>query len=168
MESYKGKTLVISGFPGIGKSYLTKKGKINDILDLDSSEFKKGDNKNWPMNYIQAIKLAVTNGYFKYIFVSSHSEVRKAMRDSDINYICIFPYYSGNIAPEAWKEDRQLKSAYMGRYIRRGDSVQFIRKMEANWEQYISSMKADPMPKICLFSAYDSLRTLLDPDEWGE
>ena len=69
------KSIVISGFSGIGKTTLAKKYK--NVIDLDAAEFvyddsniihipfeqrkgeKRNPNKNWPNNYIRAIKDAI-------------------------------------------------------------------------------------------------------------
>jgi hypothetical protein len=88
------KTKIISAFPGVGKSVYHS--KYPDItLDSDSSNFSwiKDDNGNnteernpdFPKNYIEHIKSNI--GKYKYIFVSSHKEVRNALFDN-----CIFFY----------------------------------------------------------------------------
>ena len=44
-------SIIISGFPGLGKSVLYKENKVN-YSDSDSSKFSK---KNFPENYIKHI-----------------------------------------------------------------------------------------------------------------
>ena len=75
MEIDKNKILVISAFPGMGKSHfakevertrehLNKMGGDVDVIDLESSDFhwiqnaegRKSLNPEWPENYFQAIK----------------------------------------------------------------------------------------------------------------
>ena len=97
------RTAIISVFPGCGKSYFYNKynGEICagrtpwKILDSDSSEFSwiKDENEcntkerspNFPNNYIQHIKDNI--GKVDIIFVSSHKEVRKALKDNGIKHV---------------------------------------------------------------------------------
>ena len=86
-------TIIISGFPGIGKSYATECFYNSNVvvLDLDSNYFswlRPGiENPDFPNNYIQYIKNNI--GVADYIFISSHDNVRKALKDEGINYILI-------------------------------------------------------------------------------
>ena len=56
-------TTIVSGFPGVGKSFIAKKFPIM-VRDLDSSTFhwkvddngNKIENPSWPASYINAIK----------------------------------------------------------------------------------------------------------------
>ena len=54
-------TRVISGFPGIGKSYLFNNGKNILIIDSDSSNFSWLEpgvrNPEFPHNYMKHIKI---------------------------------------------------------------------------------------------------------------
>ena len=45
-------SIIVSAFPGIGKSKLYEENKVN-FSDSDSSKF---DKKNFPKNYIEHIK----------------------------------------------------------------------------------------------------------------
>jgi spore cortex formation protein SpoVR/YcgB (stage V sporulation) len=47
------KTLVISAFPGCGKSHFFRNNKDKEVLDSDSSKFDKA---HFPKNYIEHIK----------------------------------------------------------------------------------------------------------------
>ena len=74
--------ILISAFPGMGKSYAYNelKDKIR-VLDSDSSKFDKSD---FPRNYIEHIKNNIQNQ--DIIFISSHKEVRDALEDENINF----------------------------------------------------------------------------------
>ena len=80
-------TLLISAFPGCGKSttYMTYKGKII-VLDSDSAFFPK---TNFPKNYIEHIKKQI--GVADIVFISSHKEVRDALRNENIPFNIIYP-----------------------------------------------------------------------------
>ena len=105
----KRKTIVISGFPGIGKSTLAQNARLN-TLDLDSGDFSwcpgkaKGcqgyncpPNKNGVKvnrcrnphanrNYGEAILDMYKSGAYDYIFVSTHESTRKFLHDNGIKF----------------------------------------------------------------------------------
>jgi adenylate kinase len=76
-------TVVVSGFPGVGKSTLFAQAKGRRILDSDSTDFswadaaKKVRHPNWPQNYIDHIRNNL--GRADIILVSSHDVVRDAL-----------------------------------------------------------------------------------------
>lgn len=119
------KTSVVSGFPGVGKSYYVNHGEGSDYmpqgfaLDSDSSKFPK---EGFPKNYIQHIKENM--GKVKIIFVSSHQEVRKALVEENIDFTLCYPH-------------KGLKLEYLKRYIDRGSPIQFIELLFVNWEIWI-------------------------------
>jgi len=123
------RTKIISGFPGIGKSYYHKLHP-ETTLDSDSSEFswiinEFGDkirNPEFPYNYIKHIKNNI--GKYEYIFVSSHEEVRRALLDNCLFFYLVYPVY--------WQ-----KMIYIERYKARGSSEDFIQKVSANWDNWI-------------------------------
>jgi hypothetical protein len=114
-------TLVVSAFPGCGKTHLfNTSDKV--ILDSDSSKF---DKTNFPQNYIQHIEYNI--GKCDIILVSSHLDVRKALSESLINYTLIYP-------------EIELKKEYIDRYIKRGSPQSFIDLLNNNWENWINEM----------------------------
>lgn len=133
------KTRIISAFPGTGKSYFYNENKSTTI-DSDSSEFSwvkdeqgnntKERNPNFPQNYIEHIKENI--GKYEFIFVSSHKEVREALKDNCIFFYLIYP-------------DVNRKEEFIQRYIDRGSPNGFIKLIESNWEEWI---------KECEFEMY--------------
>lgn len=126
-------TYIISAFPGTGKSYFHK-NHPNISLDSDSSEFswiinESGDkirNPEFPKNYINHIKENI--GKYKFIFVSSHKEVRDLL-----NLNCIFYYL---VYPEI-----NSLSDYVKRYEERGSSKEFIDLVSKNWRIWLKELK---------------------------
>ena len=116
-------TLIISGFPGVGKTSLYNR-KYEDliILDSDSSTFDKED---FPENYIKHIKENI--GKVDIILVSSHKDVRLALDSNKIKYILIYPNLS-------------LKDEYLERYRLRGSVQSFIDLISKNWELWIKEI----------------------------
>ena len=72
-------TVIVSGFPAIGKSFISKKFPTL-MRDLESSDYhwtrnesnEKIVNSQWPNNYIEAIKALSKSGMYKLVCVSSH------------------------------------------------------------------------------------------------
>ena len=122
--------LVISGFPGTGKSYYIERGEGSDYMpqgfasDSDSSKF---DKSNFPQNYIQHIKELINKGTAR-IFVSSHKEVREALVKEGIEFILVYP-------------KRELKQEYIERYKQRGSPDSFINLISENWDNWITELE---------------------------
>lgn len=148
-----GSAMVISAFPGVGKSYIAQSSG-GGILDSDSSQFswlrdKNGnkilDGKGKPVrdphfldNYMQHIKDNIDDA--DIIFVSSHDNVRKALNDNNIKHCIVFP-------------DDSMRDEMLKRYKKRGNDTSFIEMMKTNWDNFINGMKQDPCPnKVVLKS----------------
>lgn len=147
--------LIISGFPGVGKShtekeYLNKESQV--CIDFESTEFKYLVNKNedkcihpnWPANYINSIKSLSDDSYneypnLKYIFITSHKEVLQGLVNATIPFIIVAPEYN-------------LKDEYIERYKERGNDRIFIKHLSENWNTYHRDLESAQMPIIYLKS----------------
>jgi hypothetical protein len=140
-------TRIISAFPGVGKTYYHERNKEISI-DSDSSHFswvKDGDGNNtkernpeFPNNYISHIKENIGN--YKYIFVSSHEEVRNALKENGIKYYMIYPAKS-------------KKQEFVERYIQRGSPEEFVNLIKENWNSWIGKIegeKEEGFTKVCM------------------
>lgn len=130
-------TKIISGFPGVGKSYLFDKNKDLSILDSDSSSFswiEKGvRHPEFPQNYIEHIKSNI--GEADIILVSSHKTVRDALRDNNIKYILAYPA-------------KRLKQEYIARFRARGNDDAFIKMIDTNWDNFIDEIEQETFPTL--------------------
>lgn len=115
-------TLIVSAFPGCGKSHYFRENKDKIVLDSDSSKFDKSD---FPRNYIQHIKENI--GKVDIIMVSSHKEVRDALVENGIEFTLVYP-------------DKSIKDEYIQRYIDRGSPDSFINLLTKNWELWIDEL----------------------------
>jgi hypothetical protein len=130
MESYLGMTLLICGFPGIGKSFLKKKFS-SFVSDSDSSTFAKD---NFPENYVDAIESALDEYPIDRVFlISTHTSVRSELAYRKLSYVIVYPK----------KEDKQI---YLKRYQNRGSSENFVNLLDSNWDSFIESCDSDPTP----------------------
>lgn len=136
INDIKEQPIVISGFPGIGKSWLAKNSKDITIYDSDSSDFAWLEpgvrNPDFPYNYINYID-SLLDKKNSIILVSSHKEVRDALRRCGINYFVFYP-------------DRRSKDIYMDRYLRRGSDKNFIEKMDKSFYDFIKDIESDKFP----------------------
>lgn len=94
----KKRTIVVSAFPACGKTYFSKHAEGLKVLDSDSSSYRwinnddgctKRPNPQFPQNYIHHIKMNL--GVADFILVSTHNDVRKALRKAGINYLLVYP-----------------------------------------------------------------------------
>jgi len=120
---------VVSGFPGVGKSYAKNNVKTLEIVDSDSSKFswiKEGvKNPEFPKNYISHIQECLLDK--DIVLVSSHDVVRDAMTKEDIPFILVYPEIG-------------LMRHYINRFIDRGSPTAFIQLVKKNWHSWIDEL----------------------------
>ena len=133
--------IIISGFPGVGKSCVATNRK--NILDAESSAFswvfdpttleKPTRNLEFPHNYIRFIQESA--GLYDFILVSSHKAVREAMVAEGMQYIIVAP-------------KKELKNEYLIRYLQRGSNIDFIELLNEKWDKFIDEIENDGAPVI--------------------
>lgn len=139
-------TIVVSGFPGIGKSFIAIKVPYM-VRDLESSDyhwkgtrgiFDKDENgnkipmENWPYNYIRDIKELDKAKVYRNVMVSSHEMIREEMAKAGIKYTNVFP-----------ENTPEMKQYMLQRYKDRQSPQSFIDDIDKNWDKYIASMEND-------------------------
>jgi hypothetical protein len=134
------KPLVICGFPGVGKSHCTNNSKYaKKCEDSDSSCFHWACNNNdekklnpeWPDNYISYIKNhLIKEKNKKFIFVSTHKEIRDGLARRDVEYILVYP-------------SKLLKEEYLFRYSNRGSTPEFIKVLRDNFDEWVDQCEYD-------------------------
>lgn len=148
------RALVISGFPGVGKTSLER---YERIVDLESSGFHwfwaTGDpfskevptqpapkelrlHPMWPKNYVDKID-ELSQDYTKIILISTHPVVLADLKERRIPYIIVCP-------------TKDCKNEYMIRYLRRGSDWSFLLSMHQRFDEYLENLEKDPAPKIYL------------------
>ena len=132
-------TFVVSAFPACGKSYCYNNYQDKfSMLDSDSSEFSwvkdsegnntKERNPSFPDNYIKHIKDNIGN--VDVIFVSSHENVRKALKGNNIKTIIVYP-------------SKDLKEEWIRRFKERGNNGGFINFISNNWDNFIDDIETE-------------------------
>jgi hypothetical protein len=145
--------MVVCGFPGIGKTTSTKEYKnFWEMCDLDSSEFY--GLTDWPLNYINKIKdLSEEGNEYEIIFISTHKEVRTALRLDSIPYCIALPNKFG-------------KEKYIEYYRNKKSSNEFIEKISESWDILIDDLINDNpcIPHLFFgnnsYLDYDSIKRL--------
>lgn len=132
------KSVVISGAPGVGKSFLFEEADLRGLVvnDSDSTNFSWSEpgvrNPEWPNNYMEHLRGLL--GKVDVICVSTHHEVRSAMLKAGIPFVLVYPGVG-------------QKEEYLRRFRERPlkpgeDQVardQFVSLMSANWESWIET-----------------------------
>lgn len=122
--------IVIAGFPGVGKTYLSRIREDLVILDSDSSSYSWLSpgvrNPDFPDNYIDHIEESLDKA--DVILTSTHEVVREALDYYEIDFYLVYP----NI---------DLLHEYIRRYIRRGSDESFVKLMQEKWDVFINECK---------------------------
>lgn len=127
------RALVISAFPGAGKSWVADNPGNLTVADSDSSDFswenqaERIRHPEWPQNYMRHILEQQANS--DIVFVSTHKEVRDAMIGAMIPFILVYP-------------GLDMKQEYIQRYIDRGNAPAFVALLEQNYEAWIAELEA--------------------------
>ena len=140
--------MIISAFPGTGKTYFYKKyRKKLKVSDSDSSKFSKD---KFPENYIKHIKRIKDK--YDVIFVSSHKEVRDELLKNKIDFYVVIPSVS-------------LRDEYIKRFEERGSPKEFIELISKNWFNWLKEITYDPRLHTIILGENqyieDILKTLL-------
>lgn len=137
--------MIISGFPGIGKSELFRRQKELGltVTDSDSSKFSWLSpgvrNPNFISDYLEHI---MSFDEDTVVLASSHKEVRNALENHRIMHYVIYPTITS-------------KPTYMENYIIRGSSVEFVENISANWDLFIEDIVNDPgLESDCKLSSH--------------
>ncbi len=133
--------MIISGFPGIGKTTLAK--KYVNVIDMESSDYtyilteeerkipreelkgvrKSKRNPRWPINYIEEI-IKNMNKY-DIILISHHPSVKQELENREIEFFLAIP-------------ELNCKEEYLKRYKSRKNKDRFINKVIENFDLYIT------------------------------
>ncbi len=123
-------TIVVAGFPGIGKSFLKDIGG-DRVADLHHKNF---DRDSFPENCVDYVQSLL--GKAEIILTSTHRDVLMELERVGIDYILVYP-------------DKSLKNEYLDRYKKSTYKDSLNRK----WELFMKNMEgANPAKRIILKS----------------
>lgn len=132
------KTVIVSAFPGCGKTYVYRNQDTLNlrVLDSDSSKFEKYS--GWESDYVDHI--CSNLGKYNFIFVVQYPEVLKELSDRNIDFIVVAPDNSKELSD---KERQLIKQQWFGRFVLRDNShikdfEQWIERVSDNYDKWTS------------------------------
>ena len=134
------KAIVVSAFPGCGKTYAFEHQEELGwcIKDSDSSKYEK--EPNWEKTYVSDIKNAIESGEYDFIFVSQHDGIRKELQDQGVPFATVSPPgHDGAVYSRFLLE----KAAWFDRFKDRDNSHikdfdKFMKVLEDNYNSWTS------------------------------
>jgi hypothetical protein len=154
--------MIVAGFSGIGKSYfacLYPECAVDMVCMphkyfLDSKkpdESSKADpdlvmRPEWPRNYVKAILECPSD---KIILIPSDSLVLYLLEKENIPYYLCYPV-------------KRAKKVYRERYIKRGNSQEFLSIFIGEWEAFMQGLREDTYGRHIILRPYQYLSDVLD------
>ena len=132
------KTMIISAFPGCGKTYIYEnQEKYNyKVLDSDSSKFEK--NTHWETLYVDHICDNI--GKYDFIFIAQYPKVLELLHLRNVPFIIVAPDNSSLLSN---KERQLIKQQWFGRFLLRNNShikdlTEWIEQLKSNYDDWTS------------------------------
>lgn len=152
------KTLVISAFPGSGKSFLVKHNKNCKLLfsDKDNGFLNYEDEFKEYANEIMDII-----GKVDFLLISQYPEVLKILHENGIPYIVVAP----NNSPYLSSYMRNIiKQQWFGRFYLRKDSNDWMDLLYKNYDIWTSTshLKSMKPSKIILLEGCEYLSNIIN------
>ena len=155
--------MIVAAFAGTGKTYFAKnhpdiavdmvlmpyKYKIDPEAQYDESSKANPNlewNPEWPFNYIEAIKKLPSD---KIILIPSDSRVLNLLENEKIPYLLCYP-------------KRKAKKAYRKRYIKRGNSQDFLSIFIGAWKSFMDTLREDTYGKHIILRPKQYLSDVLN------
>ena len=154
------RTLIVSAFPGCGKTYLVNKynGVYNNysLVDKDNGFLKSYDDYK---AYTDEICDLIGN--VNIIFVSQYPEVLQMLRSKGYKYIVVAP---NNLPLMSTKTKLLNKQQWFGRFVLRHNSAEWLKILEDNYERWtmIEHLEAMHPSKIFLLNKDEYLTDIID------
>ncbi|MDY4475944.1 hypothetical protein, partial [Mitsuokella sp.] len=120
--------ILISAFPGLGKTYLYQQYKDRlKILDLNTGRFEGDD---FPGNYIAEVEKRLND--YDLILLSSDRNVRYALNDAGLDFDLFYP-----------SKDR--KNELVEIYVTNRKSRDFIMNLDHNFNDFIDEIEDEEL-----------------------
>jgi hypothetical protein len=155
--------MVVAAFAGTGKTYFASVHQdiavdfvcmpFKYLLDPEKryDESSKADpdfewNPEWPFNYFEAIKKQPSN---KIILIPSDVRILYLLEKENIPYYLCYPV-------------KRAKKIYRERFIKRGNSQEFLKIFIREWEAFMEGLREDAYGKHIILRPNQFLSDVLD------
>ena len=150
------KTIVVAGFPGIGKTTYTQNNPHLLICDSDSSQFPKDE--TWPQNYVDHILSNI--GVVDVILISTHDVVLKAMRAAGILFTVVVPQ---------WYDKEDYVWGRIANRVTGLNNKEFCQLIYDNWDNWLGALTGVDSPYCSLaVDSLDDAMLILDYEAFGD
>lgn len=152
------KTLIISAFPGCGKSFLAKYNKNSKLKFYDKDNGLLSSEYEFKAYANEIISLI---GKFDFLLISQYPQVLDILYENGMPYIIVAPnnssYLSSNMRD-------MIKQQWFGRFYLRKNSNDWIDLLYRNYDTWTSlnHLKAMKPSKIILLGNCEYLSDILD------
>lgn len=157
-------TLIISAFPGCGKTYIyNNQDKFGyKVMDSDSSTFAK--HENWEEEYVKHIESNL--GKYDFIFIAQYPKVLELLYRDNVPFVVVAP----DNRKELSEEERMLiKQQWFGRFILRDNSHikdlnRWLELLKNNYDSWTSveSLSKNHPDEIILLKENEYLLNKMD------
>jgi hypothetical protein len=121
-ESQPKNTLVVSAFPGTGKTFICSLNTVSAI----EVEYWKYKNEGLEDKYVDDVRKQI--GVVDYVFISTDPECLERLRKDGIDFTLVYP-------------ENNLRNEYLERYIKRDSPYEFIGTFMKYWDLWIDELK---------------------------
>lgn len=142
--------MIVIGYPGVGKSTVSKRSIT--YIDLDSSIFNK-DEKDWEKEYIKTAEKLSAKGHV--VFVSAHKKVQELLLNSSQKILVVYPALRLH---DFWI--KKLRDRYA-----KSEKPEFYRALQRCVSHYcedILELKALPFDQLKIDTEVYDLEVLLE------
>lgn len=154
------KSVIISCFPGCGKTYLYMNNMFPlKILDLESIYFSS--KCEWPVNYVSSI---ISKGEdYDILLISQHEEVLQLLNERGYPFCVVSPNNTKSISP---RKRGLIKQQWFGRFWLR-DKKHALKHTKSDDWLYRMTERYEEWTSIEHLSKYSPLKIyLLDDSEY--
>ena len=155
--------MIVAGFSGIGKSFFASlhpdcavdmacmphKYFLDPKAPYDESSKADPDlvmRPGWPRNYVKAVLECPSD---KIILIPSDLLVLYLLKKENIPYYLCYPV-------------KRAKKAYRERYIKRGNSQEFLSVFIGEWESFMQGLREDTHGRHIILKPEQYLNDVLD------
>jgi hypothetical protein len=128
------------------KYYLNPYNSYGEASKADPDNIMQDD---WPFNYVSAIKGALGSG--KTLLIPSDFFVLMLLRDEKLPYILCYP-------------QRNAKRVYKTRFLKRGNTREFIKVFIGRWKEFIEGCERDSYGHHIILKPDQFLSDVIDPN----